>query len=148
MKIGFTGTQKGMTENQKIGFSYLIKYLNIKEFAHGDCIGADANAHDLVFQYFTDCLKQDLFRGKIVIHPPINPTKRAFCKSREIRECLPYIDRNHNIVDECKILIGTPKGYEEELRSGTWATLRYAKRISRSNYIIYPDGSIDETIRN
>ena len=35
-------------------------------------------------------------------------------------------------------LIGMPKSEFEELRSGTWATIRYAKKIGIKVMIIFP----------
>lgn len=53
MKIGFTGTRHGMTNQQKNQFFKIIINLNdLKEFHHGDCIGADAlmQIHILLFK--------------------------------------------------------------------------------------------------
>jgi hypothetical protein len=92
------------------------------EFHHGDCVGADAEADDLIAQ-IGGC--------KIVIHPPDNPRKRAFktrYPGRIVLPAKPYLMRNHDIVDATDILIAAPKTNEEELRSGTWATIRYAMK--------------------
>ena len=62
MKVGFTGTQKGMTERQFDIFAAVISELQPEEFHHGDCIGADEQAHDIVHVVAPDC--------KIVVHPP------------------------------------------------------------------------------
>lgn len=51
--------------------------------------------------------------------------------------------RNHDIVDATEWLIATPKKFEE-IRSGTWATVRYAKKVKKPVTIIWPDGSIEE----
>jgi hypothetical protein len=40
-----------------------------------------------------------------------------------------YLDRNHDIVDSCSILLALPTG-QEILPSGTWATIRYARRAA------------------
>jgi len=49
MKVGFTGTQAGLTPKQKLELrSLLMDYRDdITEFHHGDCIGADADAHEI-----------------------------------------------------------------------------------------------------
>ena len=44
MKISFTGTRKGMTENQKRLFLACLDRDEVEEFNHGDCIGADEDA--------------------------------------------------------------------------------------------------------
>ncbi len=133
MKVGFTGTQQGMTEQQKIRFSRLVqKVLDIDEFHHGDCIGADCEAHDLVEGGFGN--------AQIIIHPPADCSKRAYCAGAEVRPSRSYIQRNHDIVNEVEKLIATPAG-PEITRSGTWATIRYARKTGIPIYIINPDGT-------
>lgn len=128
MKVGFTGTQAGMSQHQKEQFVLKMLELNPTQFHHGDCIGADAEAHDIVREFFPNV--------RIVGHPPDSDKKRAFKKCDEYRECLPYLERNHNIVDETDFLIGSPKQDEEELRSGTWATIRYSRKRNKLRRIL------------
>jgi len=52
----------------------------------------------------------------------------------------PPLTRNHDIVDCTELLIACPKSMKEELRSGTWATVRYARKLERPVIIIYPNG--------
>ena len=52
------------------------------------------------------------------------------------------ISGRYEIVDESDFLIGTPKGFCEELRSGTWSTIRYARKKGMEITIVYPDGSV------
>lgn len=80
----------------------------------------------------------------VVIHPPKDESKRAFSIADEVRGAKPYLQRNKDIVDETDVLIATPKGNEEELRSGVWATIRYARKQKKKIVIIFPDGSIKE----
>lgn len=40
-----------------------------------------------------------------------------------------YLDRNREMVDGADVLIAFPKTAEEETRSGTWATIRYARKV-------------------
>lgn len=130
--LGFTGTQQGMTEDQKMAFEDILA-CGAKVLHHGDCRGADAQAWRLARTH----------GFKTVCHPPNVPKKRAFTMpNEETREELPYLVRNQRIVDESEILIATPKGFEEELRSGTWATIRYAQRRKKPVVIIWPDGEL------
>ena len=69
MKIGFTGTQVGISEKQKEKLRELIVEYKPDEVHHGDCVGADASFDQL-------CCSLAIKR---VIHPPINQSKRAFC---------------------------------------------------------------------
>lgn len=142
MKIGFTGAQVGMTKAQKVEFQEIIQSLpqKISEFHHGDCIGADADAHNIICELRE---KDKKFAPVIHVHPPIKTNKRAFCKLGPLDiEWISeeYLERNHLIVDASDILIATPKEYYEVLRSGTWATIRYARNY-KTHIIIYPDGA-------
>lgn len=130
VKIGFTGTQKGMSAHQskEIQFWLKLRLDNISEFHHGDCIGADAQAHGIA-------KRMGII---IIIHPPDDPRKRAFCVGAQKHPERPYLLRNHHIVDECDILLATPKEHEEIIRSGTWATIRHARKERKKVKIFYP----------
>lgn len=132
MRCGFTGTSTGMNEKQKRDLIARLKLFKPTEFHHGDCIGADAEAHAIVRWHFPEC--------KIVLHPPVLREKRAFCKADEELKARDYLTRNQRIVDSCETLFAAPKRDYEELRSGTWATVRYARRTIGKNNIImlYP----------
>ena|SRR5882724_12210557 len=134
IRIGFTGTQQGMSKEQKEFLEYILsetaKVYKYGEFHHGDCTGADSEAHDIAEKYL-----------KCVIHPPDIMAKRAFKKAEDIRKTKPYLDRNKDIVNETEQLIATPKEFEERLRSGTWSTIRYARKLKKRITIIYPNGA-------
>ena len=129
MKVGFTGSREGLTTEQEVAITNLF-IVRAKEFHHGDCIGADTEAHAIAFM-------QGI---KIVIHPPDDPKERSFCICNEYREKKPFPDRNHDIVDETDILIACPATTREVQRSGTWATIRYAEKIKKTILLIYPSG--------
>ena len=137
-----------MTPPQRISLNVLLSVLRdqevIEEFHHGDCIGADAQAHEIVFE-----LRQTkLFEVRRVLHPPEDPKKRAFKSISDITgdvilEPLPYLVRNFNIVKATDVLIACPSQYNSVLRSGTWTTVRRARELRRTRYIIYPNGRVD-----
>jgi hypothetical protein len=77
---------------------------------------------------------------KIVGHPPNNPAKRAFVPCDESRTPKDYLTRNHEIVRETELLLAFPKG-KEQLRSGTWATVRLARKQKRTVVVFGPDGT-------
>ena len=134
MRMGFTGTRKGMTKVQLLIFTALLKKKRPKEFHHGDCKGADEQAH----------LVAALLDSRVVIHPPVNERMRAHCPdAHEVKEPRLYLERNHAIVDACDVLVATPGESREVTRSGTWATVRYARKLGRKIYIIYPDGTLE-----
>lgn len=126
--VGFTGTQEGMSDYQKRVLRASLE--GVRELHHGDCIGADAEA---------DAIAREL-GITVVIHPPSDPKKRAFCAKPGdvVWEPLPYLERNHDIVDEADVVIGTPKSGVEVLRSGTWATIRYARSRGKRTLVIAP----------
>ncbi len=144
MMIGFTGTQLGMTLPQKKHVKELLKALQGSaihgqdvQFHHGDCIGADAEAHDIANE----------LKFEIVRHPPTNPEKRAFKKEGILLREKPYLERNHDIVKETGLLIATPKeGTEPPGRrcGGTWATVRYARKMDKGIIIVWPNGTIEK----
>ena len=135
MKIGFTGTRKGLTQEQKLKLIYLQNKRSPIEFHHGDCIGADYDS-DLIIR------KINKTKLNIIIHPPNISTKRKYCSSQFIREPKPYLERNKDIVNETDLLIACPKSDKEELRSGTWATIRYARKVGKKIIIILPNGKL------
>jgi imidazole glycerol phosphate synthase subunit HisF len=139
-RIGITGTQLGGTFAQLMTLRQFLLPVNT-ELHHGDCIGVDAQAHATMLVIKRN---SDLYGNQaIVIHPSDNPKKRAFCEGYDsIWPEAPYLIRNHNIVNATDLLIAVPYTDEEQLRSGTWATVRYANRIGKLVLVIMRDGSI------
>jgi hypothetical protein len=133
MDVGFTGTQDGLTDDQMATLRFLfgrLRSFGLQSLHSGDCIGAD----------YTAFKEWEALNGKNVGHPPENDSKRAFCSFDAAYDPKPYLVRNHDIVDCSSALIVTPNCFKRKLRSGTWATIRYAEpRIPVT--IIFPDGS-------
>lgn len=120
MLVGFTGSRETPSSAQEQWLTEVLWSLEMIEFHHGDCLGADALAHTLV---------REIAPGiRIVIHPPLDPRLRAYREGDEILSVKPYLERNKDIVDSTEILIGLPSG-PEYLRSGTWSTIRYAQSL-------------------
>lgn len=125
-----------MTAAQLVACERLLDRLAPTELHHGDAIDADAEMHTIART-----------RGvRIVVHPPSNPACRAFCEGDEILGVLSYIARNHSIVDVTDLLVATPVGPEaSDPRSGTWKTIRYARRVGKRIVIVNPDGDLLES---
>lgn len=133
MKIGFTGTQRGMTKFQRECLkNFLDIYVGWNEelwLLQGDCIGADGQAAHLARS----------MGYKIWTFPPTHNSKRVGASSDREETPRDYLTRNHNIVKACDMLVATPGENVEQLRSGTWATIRYAKKLDKHLYLIYTD---------
>ena len=138
MDIGFTGTQNGMTTNQSVATHHLLHEFDPNRVRHGMCVGADKQFHDI-------CRSMGLY---IIGHPGITSRgtvwNRADCDVDEIEPELPFLDRNTVIAQRCDILIATPEQIDEQIRSGTWSTIRRVWKLHKSAFIIYPNGIVEE----
>ena len=135
LKLGVTGTREGMNYSQRFRFSNLMRALRpiLSEFHHGGCVGVDVEVHELVMINSPSC--------NIIVHPPLSSNyykKNLLNGEFKLLEPKPYLERNQNIVDACDMLIVVPKTEKEELRSGTWATYRYAKKKKKPIIMLHP----------
>jgi hypothetical protein len=130
MIAGFTGSQKGATRAQLEALRDVLA--DVSFLHHGDCIGADALAHGVALSLGV----------RVVLHPCNIEEKRAHCEGA-VRAYPPRdpLVRNRHIVNATDVLIALPASFREALRSGTWATIRYARPI-RKVVIIWPDGTL------
>jgi hypothetical protein len=97
----------------------------VTELHHGDCVGWDKQAHDAA----------KAMGIRTVAHPPSNPSMRAYCEADDVRAPLPYLDRNKAIVAACDRLVAAPDR-PEETRSGTWSTVRHARREGVKGWVL------------
>ena len=138
--VGFTGPASGMTGVQQMAvIRRLLKRLKRDprpRLHHGDCIGGDAEFHAIGLIYGLE----------MVVHPPYDPKKRAFCNggTSEIREPKPYLERDRDIVDETALLIGAVSntGYHHKnCRDGYCYTIRYALKAGKEVVVVETDGT-------
>lgn len=137
LSIGFSGTRFGMSQIQKdILFRILADHQGF--FHHGDCIGADAEAHDVA---------SAMANFTIHVHPPIDSKLRAFKQGHVNHPPKQYWARNADIVDQCHYLIACPLNASQQT-GGTWNTIKYAMRpnINRRFTIITYDGTIGHSV--
>jgi predicted Rossmann fold nucleotide-binding protein DprA/Smf involved in DNA uptake len=134
---GFTGTRVGLTPKAAKGVMDLLVMLEPRQLVHGDCIGADNMVHYMALG----------IRIPIAIRPPVDDRLRGWASIHgtmvSIYPPKPYIQRNHDIVNHTNYLIACPDTMKEVMRSGTWATVRYAGKTNRVVYLVYPDGRLD-----
>lgn len=119
MILGVTGSRHIERCEQKV--QRLISFMQdkgVSELHHGDCCGWDSLCH-----YAAKSIGV-----KTVVHPPESKSFRAFCDGDVILPTKPYLDRNRDIVNAVDFLIAGPDG-PERTRSGTWSTVRYAKKV-------------------
>ena len=138
LHVGFTGTREGMSPGQRHNLMLILEGAYKSRGStgavlhHGDCVGADAEAHELA---------QSLGLA-VVIHPPTNPKARAYCQGAERwHQELDYLVRNHEIVRCSDLLVAAPAGVEVH-RSGTWATVRYARKTGDRILVLEREGDV------
>lgn len=134
--LGFTGTRTGMTASQRDAVSSLVASM-LRTYGtviahHGDCIGADTDFHKI-------CRNSG-----IAIHgwPPIQTSMRAFCTFDVEHDPLEFMDRNFEIVRAADRMIACPAEPAEQIRGGTWSTIRLARRAGKKRAIVCPDGTV------
>ena len=130
MDIGFTGTQRGTKGPQLFALNrwmaQMVMALPVGEervLRHGGCVGADEEVHRIGLDLSFDI---EVFPG----YPKGGPTRTAkrgsYSNAARVRKPLPFLERNRLIVDSSDKLAAAPRQMCEVLRSGSWATVRYA----------------------
>lgn len=122
-----------MTPGQRAAFQKVMAQLSPGRFVHGDCEGADADAHAIV-----------LGTAPIRIRPALS-SRRAHCSGAD--EVLPPrrpLDRNRDIVRDADVMVAVSPSPHEVVRSGTWAAIRYARKTQTPVIILWPDGQVSQ----
>jgi len=133
MRLGFTGTRHGMTMPQMSAFRVWAGLREITELHDGMCVGADEQAHEIV------CQVSD---ATMIRHPPTDRSIAVPPKDGDIiLKAAPYLVRNRAIVTAAEHLAAAPDGPERQ-RSGTWSTVRFARKLGRPVTIFWPDGAV------
>lgn len=126
MVVGFTGTRKGMSDAQLRQAGLVLSLLRSdaagtrNEFHFGGALGADREALRIA----------RMLNYQIHWHPcpgvVIEDDARAM--GEIVYEVFPPLRRDRDIVVMCRVLVAAPETDREVQRSGTWATVRYARR--------------------
>lgn len=126
MKVSYTATQRGITPVQSVNLRINLEELKPTCFIHGGCIGGDDEGDEIAaelgiprFVFPSDIpgkrVPDEVLKArggsKVTIMPPEPPLKR-----------------NPKIVRAGDYLIGCPKERKETIRSGTWTTIRAARK--------------------
>ena len=127
MKLGFTGTRKGMSAIQLKKFAELLCELKPTEFHHGGCEGADTEASNWIAG------SAGVF---VVCHPPADKRAIGDYFADQVSVEKDYLSRNRDIVDATDCLVATPKEDFDVVRSGTWYTVRYARKLGKKVIIL------------
>jgi hypothetical protein len=128
VKVGFTGTRKGMSEHQKMmlisKLSEIMLFYGAAdvqiEFHHGCCVGADVEADGIARNH--NC--------KMFLHPSNDIKTRVHCEEPGdvVYKTKPPLVRDQDIVDAVDFLIAAPRSDNRIQRSGTWTTVRYFEK--------------------
>lgn len=110
MTVGFTGTRQGLSARQRQQLSFVLAWLSVASterptFHHGGAVGADEDAANMA------AVLMD-----VVVHRPATSRPDAM------------MERNDAIVAAADVLVAAPETDREVQRSGTWATVRRARR--------------------
>lgn len=134
LRIGFTGSRLGMSPRQLRRLEALIGERCPSELHHGQCIGADAQAHEIAMR---------LSVPAIIVHPPRDTMLVARLPSGPNSQTqvtyLPAaraLRRNRAIVRAVDLLVAAPASSDETVRSGTWSTIRFARRLPGVSVVI------------
>jgi len=141
MIIGITGTRNGATAEQiawaRSYFEKLSKQKELHYLVHGCALGADEQIATEAYSY----------GFRVGGHPSNNDywtSDKAKSLCYVLAKPLPPLKRNLNIIHACEVLLAFPASDHEELRSGTWMTIRSAGKEQKRTIICWPDGKFVE----
>jgi hypothetical protein len=124
-----------MTSAQSAGVAQQLE--GAEMLHHGSCIGAD-------FEVAVIARKLGMH---IESHPANDvPAHKVADAPADIRYPPRRAKaRNQEIVNLCDRLVAAPRGPEKSnLRSGTWMTVRMARRAKKPIVLVWPDGTVEE----
>lgn len=130
--IGVTASREGLTDPQKNWIEDFLEGNLAYVLHHGMCKGGDIELAVLFRKYNT----------YIIAHPGHIRHMRAASPANDL--ILPWshtLVRNRIIVNHSELILGFPKvPYATD--SGTWHTIKFAKKQKTPLFVIGPDGSV------
>lgn len=145
LDIAVTATRRGLTSPQrecaKLNLAFHLDQSIV--FRHGMCSGGDTELHHIARDLGITAANGHRIEG----HPGHSRNGASpFFTSTDVdlmHEPLEYLARDDIMVDLCHVLWGFPGTVKPVQRgSGTWYTIRYARKIRKPLLIVYPNGSM------
>ena len=131
MKIAFTGTTRGMTgwQMQRLHEALCERAKGHWQFHHGGAPGADRQAHYLA---------RELGCEDLHVWLPVGKTWAEEAGTTVHHTRLLPLRRNHLVIGGADVVIAAPYQRDEIRRSGTWATVRYARKANITVVLLAP----------
>lgn len=138
----FTGSRHGPTEPQRLAFTTWLTTAKPGRLLNGLAIGCDEWALLAAKDY-----SWELEGFPCNITSQVSTVALELARGEYGGKChgpMAPLLRNQLMVDLADSLLAMPAGMEEELRSGTWATIRHARKRRKPIVFFWPDGSVTE----
>ena len=131
MKLGFAGTRKGMSVAQRRNLAIVLSWFRGggREFHSGGSGDSDIEAQRMAHAA----------GYHVHVHPCPGVTAEGSPPDYYWHEVFPPLVRDRHIAEACYVLVAAPLRDKEQLRSGTWATVRYAREAEKP-VIMLPRG--------
>lgn len=141
MKVGFTGSQHAPMRPRQLAVVIDVLF---------ELCTAGAEFHHGCNRMRDDKIARiaKLLGYRLVGHPPTDKSKVGKVVNDYDLPDLPYLERNHRIVDDTDVLIAAPLTSYEQLRSGTWSTVRFAAKRWKPGLVVYPNGLVSPLQRS
>lgn len=144
--VGFTGLRAGMSSACAVEVHRQLERIAKHPVIglHGDCVGADADF---------DCLCRlhgiTTWSRPCTMNGEVDHIFRAYTPSKKMGDPTTPLARNREIASQCHVLFGCPPTTEELQRgSGSWATIRYARKYGKPTFLFFPDGETTNDLRD
>ena len=132
--LAVTATRDGLTDEQAYIAMQLLDHA--LRLSHGAARGGDSQLHYLAHDRGVPC---SIWPADNV---PSNLSGLDIWDTDVIHPAGKALDRNHDIILDGHALAAFPRLMQEELRSGTWAAVRFARKTDRPILIVWPDGTL------
>lgn len=146
MILAFTGTRRGMTPRQLVALPSVLAALPTRAL-HGGAVGADERfdmflrAHGMPaaqIEVYALPDREHKWLGAVYwLGPRSTPGQIVHLRDDPLA-------RDREMVARCDALLAAPATAAEQLRSGTWAIVSYARAAGRLVTLLLPDGFVRE----